>query len=143
TFVLCQGVRGDLSDIVLGWFQRLRGGQAIFTYSGHNVQQREFDELKTQRTIANEFMRQAYILGSRRLDTAIKKEGDTKDEKVRKDKLTLYITMKTDLDERLNKKTMFEGGTRLDDIVDFCLWRAQADRLGIQLTQSSVQEILY
>src|SRR6185369_11585630 len=66
----CTGVGGDLSDRLLGMLRRR--GTPIAEINSRNVTREELYDLKTQRNIANEFMRKAADLTLHELSRAIK-----------------------------------------------------------------------
>src|SRR5262249_17878596 len=61
TFVLCTGVGGDLSTMILSWFGR-GGGDAVATIDGRKITHKDLDDLKQQRRLAADFVRKALEL---------------------------------------------------------------------------------
>jgi hypothetical protein len=142
TFVLCTGFQGgDFAD----WLLRLLGrnrGDAVTTIDGRSVNSRDIDELKLQREIANDYMRKATQLIIREVKLRSEDAGKTRDDKAREAKLITYGTYQRVLADKLAKSRYFSGGTKLDDLLDFLLWRNQADRLGVRLTEDAVRDLV-
>src|SRR5262245_37390159 len=137
TFVLCTGVGGDFGDRILQLLGR-GGGQAAAKLYGRNVYDRELRDLKLQRTIANDFMRKATEVVIINLENQLKdlpaaqKDAD-------KQRFARIAGLKQDLETRLKTRPRyFEGTNKLDDLLEFMIWRHQADRLNVNLTRDNV-----
>lgn len=150
TFVLCTGVGGDLGDRIINLF-RSREGQTYAKLDGRNLSSAELHDLKTQRNIANEFIRRACELSLKNLDAEIQaakqdlKEGKVPEEK-RKEllpEIEFRTQLRNMLDERLRRRWYFGLGGNLDNLIDFKIWVIQADRLGVNLQRAQVQEMVF
>src|SRR3954451_21414080 len=73
TFVFCTGVGGDLSDRLLNLF-RPRGA-AVGSIKGHTIARNDFYDLRRQRDVANEFMRNCAKQAVKNLGDKITSEG--------------------------------------------------------------------
>jgi hypothetical protein len=160
TFVLCTGLgQGGLEDRILGWFRlTFRGGKTVAKIDGRNITDRELDELKKQREVANDFMRAALSVTAKNAeerhkqwDTKIKeKEGQhAKDSKEAADldKLRGYTKVlqmfEDSLQARLSAKAQFfDTGTKLDDLLNFILLRDEADRQNVALVEKQVKDLI-
>lgn len=139
TFVLCTGVGGDLSDRLLGWF-RGREGSPLAVVNGRKLYTKDFNDLKEQRNIANEFMKKAVEASIKNLSVDMNDQKMTADQ--RKKLLPYLAKAKADLEQRLAKPRYFGTGVKLEDLVDFKIWQGQADRLGVNLLPENVLSLL-
>lgn len=143
TFVLCTGVgQGDLSDLLLKLFQRR--GEPYATIKGSNLYAADFDNLKTRRTIASEFMRKAGEIVVAKLDDELQpdkiKKLDQKNPKDQAHILSLHQLRRT-IDAHRRRPFYFDGSVKINDLLDFKLWLAEADRLGIELADDAVLQL--
>src|SRR5262249_18370616 len=53
------------------------------------------------------------------------------------------LDIKEDVNKRLAKKYFFDTGTKLDELVDFLMWKNLADRLNVELVDEVVAGIFY
>lgn len=140
TFVLCTGVGGDLSDRIIGWFRR-NEGNVLARVNGRAVYGRDLNHIRDQRNTANEFMKRA-------CDTAIKNMNlQMNDKKLtgeeRQKKLGQFFALKSELEHRLTRQRYFGSGVKLDELVDFLVWKEQADRLNIDLLPNHVEALVF
>src|SRR4051794_26261484 len=56
SFVFCTGMRGDMSDKIGNMF-RGTSGPTVVTIDGRGVSDKDMDDLRMQRNLANSFMR--------------------------------------------------------------------------------------
>jgi hypothetical protein len=136
TFVLCTGVGGDLSDVLIRTFIGRRG-DAVAKLNGANVHRKELEDLRTRRNIADLFMRNATRLCLKRIEDVMKDKQKIPEAK-RQETLLQYGAVQADLTVRLQTPRYFEGGVKLDNLLDFMLWLRQADRLGINLNSDAI-----
>jgi hypothetical protein len=142
TFVLCTGFSGgDFGDWLLRILGRNRGDE-VTRIDGHSIYRQDLDELKAQRDLANDYMRKATRFVISQLKMRIEDAGKESNDKIRKQRLGLYVGLQDGLVEKLNRPRYFGGGTKLDELIDFMLWRNQADRLGIYLTDDAVRDLV-
>jgi hypothetical protein len=138
TFVLCTGVGGDLSDRLLRIFGG-RHGKVYVKLNDRNLYYDDFEKLKIQRHMINDFMQESIKLVLNRID-ALKKEDDGKgDVRRRKALLTRLQAVEMDLKIRKARKHYFETGTTLNDLVDFMIWKKLADKLGVELVDETIK----
>lgn len=145
TFVLCTGVGGDLSDRLLRWFAP-RHGSALAELDGRNIYHEDLQRLKDQRKMAEKFVRMSMeVVISRINDNLNQDDGvagkGTKGQ--RENVLKRLRAVEGELKARLAKTRYFDGDLKLESLLDFMLWRKQADRLEINLTTESVMELFY
>lgn len=144
TFVLCTGVGGDLSDRLLSGL-RPRGGNAAVELDGRTIYSNELYSLKTQRKLADKYMRLAIERVVDKIDKNLK-QAEREEGKAnlaqRKLILARLASIKADLKQRVDKPRYFEGDFKFDALVDFMVWLKQADRLEISLTQDSIWEMI-
>ncbi len=143
TFVLCTGSfqGGDFGE----WIMRLlgrRSGYAVTTIDGRTVYSQELHELKTRRDIANAYMRDAIQLITAELKHRIDEAGKMTNEKERAQTLQRATYLQRYLADKLARPRYFRGGTKLEDLLDFLIWRNQADRLNIRLNDATVAELI-
>jgi hypothetical protein len=159
TFVLCTGRQsGGLEDILMNWSRYWRGGKTVAKIDGRNITDRELEELKKHREIANDFMRAALGAAAknaeeilRRLDDKIKeKEAQQGKDAKDTDELKKLVTEKKflqnfhdGLQARLTSKArFFDTGTKLDDLLNFILLRDEADRQNVTLVEKHVKDMI-
>ncbi|MCI0681239.1 MAG: SurA N-terminal domain-containing protein [Gemmataceae bacterium] len=143
TFVLCTGVGGDLSDWILAGFRPK--GQVVLELDGRSVRMNELDDLKERRKTANEFMRKAAKYTMARMDEVLKPENFKKVEGNPKEleALRRVQALRLRLEEKARQPNFFgDSGFKFDDLVDFQVWLAEADRLGIELTDEAVLSLV-
>lgn len=139
TFVLCSGM-----DDLNRWVDRLWGrreGNFLAKLDGTTYYQREMNQLRQQRNLANDFMKRACELSVKSIQQRVKTE--LKEEKDRKALLPILEEVTLRLEERLRRPRYFGTSAKLDDLVDFQIWLKEADRLGIHLTDQIVQEMIF
>jgi hypothetical protein len=136
-----------LNDLItrLGEFAGGRGGREVATLDGRRVTDTDLYQLREQRNMANDFMRKAADLNYQKLKKDLKDLGGAKISPDRQKKLTLATALIRDLEDVLHRPRYFDGGvTKLDDLLDFLLWKHEADRLGIRLQDAQLKaEIIY
>jgi len=148
TFVLCTGQRGgDAMD----WVNRLfgqRGGPPVITVNGVNYDYDDVLRLKENRNVADAFMKRSNAIAIEILEEMYKRESKKEvkkgDERAKEQQATFLATigfMKQQLQQRNLRKRYFDGGVKLDDLANFLMWRAEADRLGIHLERESILAI--
>src|SRR5262249_25475287 len=121
TFVLCTGVGGDLSDRLLSWFRPR--GKEIAKVDGRSYYFNEMQEIRTQRNIANEFMRKATQYAIMRIEEEVKARSTAPEPEKQKQVIGEMETLKMELMDRLKRPRYFDGGTKLDELVDFIIWK--------------------
>jgi hypothetical protein len=147
TFVLCSGgMKGTgLDDVLLRLFRR--GGDEYARINNRRYGYEELQDLKNQRNIANDFMRELTKLGYDQISNSLKniksqeKAGDAADQN-HQQRLALLSACLQDLAEKYREPRYFHGGTKLDDLVEFILWRDLADKHNVQLTDDMVKELV-
>jgi hypothetical protein len=140
TFVLCTGVGGDLSDRLLRIFYPR--GSVMATINDRSYYSKDLENLKTQRDAADAFMRKATEFSLIKIGERIKKEEQNKDTQERKILLMRLTKLKAELAERHARQRYFNTGTRLEDLVDFLLWRDEADKRNINLEPKDVNDLV-
>src|SRR5262245_49243043 len=143
TFVLCMGFgQGDLSDLLLKIFRSR--GTAWAKLDGSSVYSQEFYDLKERRNAANEFMRDASKICMARMDEVLKPENIKKAEKNPKDQEAIVrVQQLRNRLEALNRQPrFFDSGVKAEDLLDFKIWLAEADRLGIYLNNEAVMLLI-
>ncbi len=137
TFVLCTGVSGDLSDVILKWFGGQRGTE-LARLDGRRLYSKEMNALKLQRNMANDFMKLAC---KRTIDNINfqKRELNEKDPQKRAFLLARFEAIQQLLETRLRNPRYFGSGVKLEELMDFKIWLHEADRLNIQLAPEIVQ----
>ncbi len=132
TFVLCTGLGGDLGDFILKTFSSRSKGAVLAKIDGVSYYSTDFNELKTGRQAANAYMRKfcekLIVLADKRTE----KLDKGLDDKTRQEKAGLNSGIKTLLEKRIaNGRRFFDGGVKLDDLVDYKIWLLEADKLKI------------
>lgn len=139
TFVLCTGAgQGDLSDILQRLFRP--GGSVYASIDGSSVRSQAFYELKDQRNIANEFMRSAAKFCIGRMDEILKPENFKKAEQNPKElkELQQVDQIRQELEKAIRPSRFFGGGVKIDELVDFKIMLAEANRLNVDLTNEKI-----
>jgi hypothetical protein len=134
SFVFCTGMRGDMSERI----PRLWGstGPAVIEIDGRSISLRDLQNLRTQRNLANTFMKHCADMAFKNVSKRWFEENknvEAKDEEARRHRLGLLYSMRSTLSLRKAKPRYFDGGVKFDDLVEFKLWQAEADRLGIYI----------
>ncbi|MBI3411136.1 MAG: hypothetical protein HY040_22605 [Planctomycetes bacterium] len=141
TFVLCQGIGGDLGDRIMFLF-RGHSGQHLATAGGVKLYESDLRELKIHRNIANDAFRKCGEAALHIIKARLKELGGAKVEDERNDDrkrdLTQLGRIQFELEQRMQKRWFFGSGVKLEELVDFKLWLQQADRLGIDLRVEDV-----
>ncbi len=146
TFVLCTGSQGDLSSILVNMFSS-RHGTVYAKLDGRSIYHQEFDALKQQRNVANEFMLRAARSSLTKAENILKQETEKgaagKEGQARKAMMTRLMLVQKDLQIRLLRPRYFDGGVKLEELADFLMWRDIADKLGIELSPETLQEMVF
>jgi hypothetical protein len=148
TFVFCTGIAGmDLGDKIIRKFSR--SGPTAVTVASNNLSSFDLGQLREQRNMVNEFMRRSCQFTIENLNIGMQRihelpvANEPKKAEEQKKSLAQFAFMKQILLERMRKPRYFEGGTKFDDLVEFKLWQAQADKLNIRLLDEDVRRMLY
>lgn len=139
TFVLCSGTRGDMGDILLRVFRF--GGTPVASVAGRTYDRQDFDRVIRQRKIANDYMRRFSLNAIEMINDRIRGAGDVKDENA-KQAIVQLSQIRELLTLRTKDPKFFETGTKTDDIVDFLVWLAEADRLGVRVPDKLVYTMI-
>jgi hypothetical protein len=141
SFIFCTGIKGDMADKLIALMTG-RSGPGVVTIDGRSFSDRDLSDLKTQRNLANTFMRVCDDIANKNLAKFFFDEGKRqvpeKDMDARRQQLALLTNIRAVIDQRRAKPRYFEIGTKFDDLVEFKLWQAEADRLGIRLEPSHI-----
>jgi hypothetical protein len=133
SFVFCTGT-GDMGEKISRWTSN-RGGPAVVEIDGRSIGVRDLTELKMQRNLANTFMKHCADMAlktvSKKYFEMSKDAPNAKDAETRAQQLTQLLAMRSTLGLRKGRPRYFDGGVKFDDLVEFKLWQAEADRLGI------------
>ena len=140
TFVLCAGNRADLSDALIKAF-RPHGGDAVASVNGVNLYREDIDNLKTQRQAANAYIKS---LGSQLVEyvTERRKNMPEKLEEEQQKRFNQILQIQAILLRRLQNPNFFDSGTKIEELVDFRTWLAEADRLGVSLTDEELRKLI-
>src|SRR5579884_3467185 len=149
TFVFMSGTggRGDIFDRIVQLVRTSKGGTPVTTLYGQSVDERQLMDLRRQRTLANQALSAAAGLAAadvqRELQPLMQDQNKMPNPKepgfenfVKSSKLRGEL-------EQLQQqqfRNFFESQAlgKTDDLLDFMVWRHQADKLGIQLTADDV-----
>lgn len=131
TFVLCSGTKGDMGDILLRVFRF--GGTAVVSIDGKTYYRQDFDKLIKQRKVASDYMRIYARLSIDLINERVRNLAESKDEDA-KQKIQQYAFVRQLLTLRTKDPKFFETGTKADELVDFRVWLAEADRLKINFS---------
>jgi hypothetical protein len=143
TFVFCTGSRGDLWDAIGRGFKGT--GPAVVTVAGRNYSQYDLSQLRDQRNVVNDYMRAGADFAVRNITDKLQQlsqAADAKDAKKKKEQDDLKVQLgriQLVLSERMRRPRYFEGGVKLDDLVEFKLWEGLADKLNIRLLPEDVR----
>lgn len=142
TFVFCTGSRGDVYDAIMRQFRGT--GPTVVRVAGYNLSQFDLTTLRDERNIVNDFMRAGCDIAVRAIDEQMQKVKDQPDPtdkkklEERQQFLTQRLREKMVLLDRLRRPRYFEGGVKLDDLIEFKLWEGLANRLNIRLLPDDV-----
>jgi hypothetical protein len=148
TFVLCSGgMKGTGLDDLILVFTRRRGDEYA-RVNNRRYTYEDLQELKNQRNLANDFMRELTKIGYDQMVVRMKnvksqeKPGDASDREYQQT-MAIFGACMQDLADKYREPRYFQGGTKLDDLVDFILWRDLADKYGVNLTDEAVKDLVY
>jgi hypothetical protein len=141
TFVLCTGLQGgDFADWLMRFF-RSSGPEAV-QIANRKVTVRELEDLKRRRETANDYMTRAAQMIVAQLRSRIEGAGREPNEEKRRLEIQQAQLIQTQLLDKLSRPRYFRGGTGLEGLLDFLVWREQADRLNIRLTDDAVVDLV-
>ena len=144
SFVFCTGMRGDMSERLPQMFGFGRGGTAVANLDGHSITRRDLEDLKAQRNLANDLMMRCADLAFKNLSKEFfeenKKVGDADKIEARRERLADLYKKRATVAYRKSKPSQryFDIGVKFDDLLEFRLWQAEADRLGIKIEEEHV-----
>lgn len=129
TFVLCSGLGGgDLGDRIIKGIGARRGN-AMAVLDGSKIYHQDLVDLKEQRLVADKFLRKSMEIFEKEVSEQLRKLDPKKATK----EIARLTAIQQTLVLRLQKKQLFETGTKLPELLDFLMWRNLADRYGIEL----------
>lgn len=131
TFVLCSGTKGDMGDILLRVFRF--GGTPVVSIDGSTYYRHDFDKIIKQRKVANDFMRTYAKITIDVLNERLRALGESKDDNA-KQLIQQYGLVRQLLTLRTKDPKFFDTGVKGDELIDFQVWLAEADRLRINFT---------
>ncbi len=144
SFIAC-GYRGDLGEMLIGMMGR-RSGPVLVKVDGKSFYSPDLTEIRQRRDMANYYMQRCvnFALGNateqlKQLST--KQIGKELSDKERQQQMGRFSVIQNALMERKLKKRYFDLGTKFDDLAEFAIWQAQADRLGIRLTKDHILQL--
>src|SRR5207244_9785109 len=129
----------DVGERLLLLFRK--SGPTVVSVGGYNLSYSDLIKMRSDRNMCNEFMRKCTDLAIGNLTKVLVEENkkaigtDKKKEQDRQKQLMQIADMRASLLEKMRKPRFFEGGVKMDDLVDFKVWQIQADRLGIKLLE--------
>jgi hypothetical protein len=149
SFILCSGLASK-SDVVFEFFANLFGGKVryppVTTLYGRSVNTAEVAALHRQRQLAQEALGAAYGLAGAELQKKLKdKLGDLKETSPEAQKEIRDLQMQQQQLQDLllwREIMMFQDMGKLDNLLDFMVWRQQAEKLGVVLTPEALNEAL-
>ncbi len=145
TFVFCTGMTGmDLGERIIRKFQKR--GETVVAVGSYSLTYDDLVRLRNDRNMINEMMRKCADLTianlTKQLQDEHKKPIPTDPKKLQEQKQVMaqMVGMQASLTDRLRKANgrWFEGGVKMDDLIEFITWQTQADRLGIRLLDEDV-----
>ncbi len=144
TFVFF-GFKGDVGDWLMKGFRGT--GPTVVRIASRNYSDFDLRQVRLQRNIVNDYMRACCDITMRNIAKDVQKisdmpVGDKKKEDQRKQAMGQLAAVQLVLRIRLQKPRYFEGGVKLDDVIEFKLWEALADQLHIRLQPEDVDFML-
>jgi hypothetical protein len=106
-------------------------GNAVATINGTAYYDRDLRRLKTQRNVANEYMHRVLNLSYEKLKEQMQKEPGQAAAAGKQGSNVLGAM--ADVYDAKKPTRYFQGGDKIDDLIDFILWQQQADKLGVRL----------
>ena len=98
---------------------------------------KELHELKQQRALANMLMMRSADVAFKKISFFLaeqaKNPGKDKDRSNRDKEIQRLHAVRMSIAERKSKPQYFDIGNKFDDLLEFKLWQAEADRLGSDL----------
>jgi hypothetical protein len=140
TFVLCAGNKADLSEALIKYFNP-HHGEAVATVNGVNLYRQDIDELKTQRQVANHYIKSLVS----QLIEYVNERRKTMPEKLEEEpqkRFNQVLHLQQVLVRRHSAPNFFDTGTKIEELVDFKTWLAEADRLDIRITHEELQKLI-
>ncbi|MGF1578546.1 MAG: hypothetical protein ACFCD0_04200 [Gemmataceae bacterium] len=154
TFVLCAGDVQSIVGSIAGTINPYKGDKVAVVNTPNpqwyhwsrtqGVYSRDIGALKEQRNLADLFMKAATEIALDRANTHVQNlKGEMRDKKNKtkenQRELTTAVTIRSLLNERLKPERYFDTGVKLEELVDFMLWRDEARKLNINLTEERVK----
>ena len=146
TFILFSGASTGAD--FFGWLQqvftgRSRTGAEVATVYGEQISAADLDRLRQQRALANDYMQLALQLAETAIAEKIKAlgadgkkfppaDGDSEFSRLQAQREILSQR------QQLSRFGGYFGSVTTDELLEFLLWRKQADRLGIQLSDADI-----
>lgn len=158
-FILSSGsTGGDFFDLMRNWFRGGSGAPEIATLYGERIDTQEIMRLRQQRELAHQYMMSLTMAAAGQLQDQAKLLDEQMKKKIGDDAAALARerhNLETramqfqqklqsgrfyfSVDPRLDDPRKPENPLATEDLLDFMLWRRQADRLGIQMTEAGVK----
>jgi len=139
TFVLCTGTRGGMDEFLLGKFRF--GGTPVASIDGTTYYRQDFDLLLKQRKVANDYMRLYAKILIDEISNRLRNVGEPKDDNA-KQAIGQLSFIRELLTNRTKEPKFFETGTKKDELIDFRVWLAEADRLRVRLQPEYLKALI-
>jgi hypothetical protein len=148
TFIFSFGA-GDFFSQATGWFRTTTSPKAFKLY-GKDVTIRELEQLRTQREIARRYLGGALQTAMSMRENELRK--DIEKLKLPQEQVMQHLFSRMVSDSELNtlgermqslaerRPGETEQPDRLEELIDFMIWRHQADRLNIYLTDADIHK---
>jgi hypothetical protein len=132
-FILQFTAGADPISKMMGWFgSNRRQGDVVTTIYGDKVNESDLARLQRFRLNANTF------LGAAAWESDPAKPRDPND--IFGD--TRGLNGRVRIMSRFSPQLLFGGGVSNEELLDFMLWKHQADKLGLQLTESDIRKLV-
>ena len=147
SFVFCTGMKGDMAERLSNMFSGK--GTAVFQIDGHTYGTQQLYELRTQRNLANKLLINCSDMAIKKLNKQffeLDKKQDAapgKEAQARVERLTEIEALRQSIALKKSRPRYFDGGVKYDDLVEFTMWQAVADKLGIYIDEDHVKYLYY
>ena len=140
TFVFCAGNKADLSESLIKYINP-RHGDPLASVNGVNLYREDIDNLRSERRAANAYIKSIATQLIEYVNERKKNLPEKLDEEPQK-RFNRVLQDQQVLVRRVNAPFFFDTGTKVEELVDFKTWLAEADRLGIAITPEELQRLI-
>lgn len=145
TFIFCSGVPGTKDfflESIPEWVGLRTRARTITELYGHRITDLEIAQAREQRMVGRQAVATGFMIALRKLDQEEQEVMRKQDSPDRVTRLGDLQTKRQKIEAAQLAFFLTPGGEGIDDLLDYMVWKHEAERLGITFTPKDVDEQL-